>query len=82
MALDSKKIEVYCYLIKTGKKTITDVPTEYQAEVTAKLPYIVIVDIARLEELENKYALLQQKTSDLNTNLGSFVDYVFDQLDW
>lgn len=82
MELDARKVEVYCYLIKTGKKTIADVPEEYKTEVTAKLPLLNIVDIARLEELESKYALLQQSTSELNTNLSGFVDYVFEQFDW
>lgn len=78
--LDEKWIKVYAWMVKTGKKAINEIPTEYQEAVTNRLPYMNIVDLDKITELETKYQLLSETTSELNDNLGGFIDYVFTQL--
>lgn len=79
--MDERKVRIYTWMVKTGKWTIDNVPSEYQEAVTNNLPNMNIVDLDKITELEMQYNLLSETTALMNDDLGNFVSWVVDTLD-
>jgi hypothetical protein len=76
--MDERKVRIYTWMVKTGKKTINEIPVDYQESVTNNLPNMNIVDLDKITELEAKYITLKDNLSITDGNLSAFVDYVFE----
>lgn len=86
--MDERKVRIYTWMVKTGKKTINEIPVDYQESVTNNLPNMNIVDLQKINELEAKYLELdnnQKKTDESLTltvsNVTEFMDYIFTEFD-
>jgi hypothetical protein len=79
--MDERKVRIYTWMVKTGKKTIGEIPAEYQEAVTNNLPNMNIIDLDKITELEAKYVSLKDNLSITDGNLSAFMDYIFTELD-